>query len=326
MIISASYKTDIPTFYGEWFMRRLRAGYCKMVNPYGRQVYRVPLDRSSVDGFVFWTKNVRPFLKHLPEVRERGFPFVVQHTLNRYPRALETSVVDAERSVESAWRVRELFGPKALVWRYDTVVMSSLTPPEFHIENFRWIASRLEGATNEVVVSFAQAYKKTKRNLDAAALDNGFTWHDPSVEEKRHLLHQLVREARDRKMTLTVCSQRDLLVEGSADTKCVDAQRLSDLAGGTLKARLKGNRKDCGCFESRDIGDYDTCPHGCVYCYAVQNRELALQRFRKHDPDSEFLFAPSERAAQADGDPKDGPVERGKVGKMPPVQLRLIKE
>lgn len=199
MIISASFKTDIPTFYGEWFMRRLRAGYCKMVNPYWRQIYRIALDRASVDGLVFWTKNVAPFLRHLPEVRERGFPFVVQHTINGYPRALETSVVTTEKAVESAWRVRELFGPRTLVWRYDTIVTSSLTPPELHIENFKHLASRLEGATNEVVVSFAQAYKKTERNLDAAAERVGFTWHDPSAEDKRGLLHALVAIARKNK-------------------------------------------------------------------------------------------------------------------------------
>ncbi len=125
MFISASYKTDIPTFYGEWFIRRLRAGYCMAVNPYNGQVYRVPLDRDSVSGIVFWTKNVHPFLKHLPEVKERGYPAVVQHTINRYPRTLETSVVDAEKTIESAWRVRELLGPRALVWRYDTIVISS---------------------------------------------------------------------------------------------------------------------------------------------------------------------------------------------------------
>ena len=80
MIISASYKTDIPTFYGEWFMNRLRAGYCKMINPYNRRTVLVPLARTDVDGFVFWTKNVAPFLMYLREVHERGYPFVVQHT------------------------------------------------------------------------------------------------------------------------------------------------------------------------------------------------------------------------------------------------------
>lgn len=292
MIISASYKTDIPTFYGEWFMRRLRAGYCKAVNPYGRQIYRVALERSAVDGFVFWTKNIAPFLKHLPEVRERGFPFVVQYTINGYPRALETSVVDAEKSVESAWKVRELFGPLALVWRYDTIVVSSITPLDFHVENFRRLAARLEGATNEVVVSFAQIYRKTKRNLDAASRDADFTWTDPSVEEKHRLLRMMVREARGRRLQLTICSQRDLLVDGADDAKCVDAKRVSAIGGAALNAKLKGNRRDCGCFESRDIGEYDTCPHGCVYCYSVMERSVALARFREHDPDSEFLFQP----------------------------------
>lgn len=290
MIVSASYKTDIPTFYGEWFMRRLRTGYCKVVNPYSRQVYRVALDRQAVNGFVFWTKNIAPFLKHLPEVRERGFPFVVQYTINGYPRELETAVVDAECSVETAWKLRELFGPHALVWRYDTIVTSSLTPLEFHVENFRRIASRLEGATNEVVVSFAQLYKKTLRNMDAASRGAGFQWHDPSDDEKRELLRRLVRCAREHRMQLSVCSQRGLLVDGAVDAKCVDAQRLSDLAGSSIRARLQGNRKECGCFESRDIGDYDTCPHGCIYCYAVQNRDVALARYRKHDPKSELLF------------------------------------
>ena len=65
MIISASYKTDIPAFYGEWFLNRLRAGYCKMVNPYGRQVYRVSLTPPDADGFIFWTKNLGPFLDAL---------------------------------------------------------------------------------------------------------------------------------------------------------------------------------------------------------------------------------------------------------------------
>ncbi|MBF6568416.1 MAG: DUF1848 family protein [Candidatus Binataceae bacterium] len=61
-----------------------------------------------------------------------------------------------------------------------------------------------------------------------------------------------------------------------------------------IRAELKGNRAECGCFASRDIGEYDTCPHGCVYCYAVQNRELALCRFRLHNPKSEFLFEPAD--------------------------------
>lgn len=292
VIVSASYKTDIPAFYGEWFIRRLRAGYCRTVNPYNLQPIRVPLDRKSVDAFVFWTKNVHPFIARLAEVRDRGYPFIVQYTINGYPRALETSVVDRGRSVESAWKVRELFGSLSVVWRYDTIVFTSLTPGEFHLENFARLAEQLAGATNEVVISFAQFYQKTKRNLDIASHEHGFTWFDPTMNEKKALLREMVRIASRHRLRLTICSQPELVGEGSAEARCVDAQRIRDL-GASLQARLKGNRKECGCYESRDIGDYDTCPHGCVYCYAVQKRDLALARFKKHDPASEFLFEPA---------------------------------
>src|ERR1700686_3673909 len=100
MIISVSYNTDIPTFYGEWFTNRLVERYCKMVNPYNQQIYRVELTPESVDGFVFWTKNIGPFLKYLPEVHKRGYRFIVQHTINGYPRQLEFRVIDYSRTIE----------------------------------------------------------------------------------------------------------------------------------------------------------------------------------------------------------------------------------
>lgn len=292
MIVSASYKTDIPTFYGDWFVNRLRAGFCFTVNPYGRQVYRVALDQNSVDGFVFWTKNIGPFLKHLPEVKERGFPFMVQYTINGYPRELETSVVDWRRSVEHVHRLRESYGPRAVVWRYDTIVFSTMTPADFHAENFTRIADALAGATDEVVLSFAQVYRKTKRNLESAAQAASFAWSDPDDDEKRALMQKLVHVAAARGMRASVCSQKSYVVEGAVEARCVDADRLRAISDRRFPAKLKGNRPECGCFASRDIGDYDTCPHGCVYCYAVQNRDLAADRYRRHDPSSPFLFAP----------------------------------
>ena len=110
MIISASYKTDIPAFYGAWFMDRLRAGHCRMVNPYGGQVHDVDLRPGAVDGFVFWTRNLEPFLGHLSEVRDRGYPFVVHQTITGYPRALDASTIGAARAVDHLRRVGQRFG------------------------------------------------------------------------------------------------------------------------------------------------------------------------------------------------------------------------
>jgi len=292
MIISASYKTDIPTFYGDWFMNRLRAGYCRVLNPYSGRASSVSLRREDVDGFVFWTKNLGPFMKHLPIVRAAGFPFIVQYTINGYPRELEFNVTDARRSVEHVRQVSLEFGNRVVVWRYDTILISSLTPVDFHLQNFQRLAIGMRGLVDEVVISFMHLYQKTQRNLDRAAQEYGLSWRLPTDEEKLRLTADLLEIARRHDMTLSICSQPSYLIPGVREARCVDAPRLEDVGGGRIVAALKGNRRECGCFESRDIGEYDTCPHGCIYCYAVRNQALAKQRFAKHDPLSEFLFRP----------------------------------
>lgn len=308
MIISASYRTDIPAFYGEWFIRRLNAGYCKTVNPRNHKISRVNLDRSSVDGFVFWTKNVGPFLNKLDEVAQRGYPFVVQHTINGYPRELERAVTPAARSIENVQRIVESFGKGRVVWRYDTIVYSSLTPRSFHEENFGRIADALNGMVDEVVISFMSLYEKTRRNLSESALRHSFQWEDPTTEEKRDLAHTLVSVAQSNGIQLSVCSQRDYLVPGATEARCIDARRLASLGAGTISIRQKGNRPECACSEARDIGEYNTCPQGCVYCYAVTNSGLAKSRHDQHDPESPFLFAPPAGATESEHTSLDLPL------------------
>ncbi len=300
MIISASYKTDIPTFYGEWFMNRLKAGYCKMVNPYSQHIYRVSLTPESVEGFVFWTKNVGPFLKHLLEVKRMGYPFIVQHTITGYPRDLEYRVIDFSHTIDHMRTLADLYGPHVAVWRYDPIVISSLTPSDWHLDNFEKLAQSLKGTTDEVVVSFAQVYKKTRRNMDWAAHEYNFTWSEHetvAIGSVRNLISELAEISRSHGMHLKICSQKAFHTLGiTAEARCVDAERLEKVSGKTIvdRVELRGNRKECGCFASKDIGEYDTCPHGCVYCYAVQQRDLALERYKNHDPTGEFLFPPKD--------------------------------
>ncbi len=288
MIVSASYRTDIPAFYGDWFLNRLNAGFCRVQNPYSDQVYTVSLRREDVDGFVFWTKNAGPFLAALAELRQRGFPFVVQYTITAYPRQLEFSVVDAARAVAHAYQIAGQYGPRVVVWRYDPILFTSLADAGEHRRNFERLAAALEGAVDEVVISFAQIYQKTRRSLEWAARHFGFTWNDPPDGHKRALAADLAQIAAARGMRLTVCSQNIYVPEGGSPARCIDAARLSDVAGRLIQVPRKGNRPDCACALSRDIGAYDTCPHGCVYCYAVQDRALARNR-RRHDSTAESL-------------------------------------
>jgi hypothetical protein len=278
LIISASCRTDIPAFYSEWFFRRLEAGHCTVRNPYSGQSYRVDLRKKQVDGFVFWTRNFGPMLRRLDELASFGRPFVVQYTVTGYPRAIEAAVIEPQRAIEQIGALAARVHAACPVWRYDPILITSLTPSEYHLENFRDLAARLQGSTDEVVVSFAQMYAKTRRNLDAAA------------ERKLVLAAELTQIAKQFGLQLTVCTQPEFVCAGALEARCVDARRLERIGGFPIAAAQRGTRPGCACHESRDIGDYDTCPHGCIYCYAVRHRRVALARYRTHDPAAESLL------------------------------------
>lgn len=289
MIVSASYRTDIPAFYGAWFMNRLDDGACRVASPYGGPAYTVSLRPDAVDGFVFWTKNPAPFLAPLAEIRARGFPFVVQFTITGYPTALERSVPDAKQSIATLRELANTYGARAVVWRYDPILETGMTPYAWHAANFARLAGALRGAVDEAVVSFAQIYRKSARNLDRAARAYGFAWRDPDADAKVSLAERMAAIAADCGMRLTICAQPELTPDGIPAARCIDAERLSDVAGRPIRARQKGNRAGCLCSESRDIGAYDSCPMGCAYCYAVASRGAARRRHRAHDTASAKL-------------------------------------
>ena len=309
MIVSASYKTDVPAFYARWFSNRLKAGFCKVVNPFNKNQHStVRLERHNVDGFVFWTKNLVPFMSTLNEVALIGYPFIVQYTINAYPRELETRVVDWKHSVDLVQRLAGRFGKRAVVWRYDTIILSDLTDAEFHRHNFARLATHLAGSVDECVFSFLQLYKKTKVRMSTAGRENRFEWYDPTVESKKSLLSDLAEIATDAGICPTICTQPELVVPGVGESRCIDAERLMDVGQRDFSAKLKGMRKGCGCFQAKDIGDYDTCPHGCIYCYAVRDDSLTLNRYRSHDPVSEYLYPVSK--------PQDSSILSDKQAKM----------
>jgi len=271
MIVRASTRTGIPAFHSRWFAEPLALGWLEPPNPYGGKPTLIRLDRRHADGSVFWTRNVAPFGDVLDHLRADARAFVVTYTLTGYPRALDARTPELDVAIAQIRALADRYGSDAVVWRYDPLIETTLTPRSARRATFGRIAKRLRGAVREVCVSWATIYRKSRRSLDIAAAERGFSWRDPDDDEKRAALSDLVEISESYRLKLTLCSQPDLLVDGAAPAACIDAERLSRVANRPIKAKRKPNRPGCLCAESRDLGRYDSCRHGCAYCYAVRD-------------------------------------------------------
>lgn len=297
MIISASRRTDIPAFYSDWFAKRVQDGYLLVRNPFDRRkVRRVSLLPGDVDAIVFWTRNAAKIINNFSLFDDVGLKYYFQYTVTGYPRRLEKSVPRPLDAIETFKKVSDLLGPERVLWRYDPILFSNFTEIDEHKRLFAKIASLLGRYTRRVTISFADIYKKTERNLK---LIDGLEYEDillkrPAVEELTKFMADV---AGAEGLKIQTCSEAvDLMHLGVAHAKCIDDQLLYALFGISVGAEKdKGQREECGCIKSVDIGEYNTCLHGCAYCYATFNKQMAVKNSSQHDPHSPFLTGPAPR-------------------------------
>lgn len=291
MIISASRRTDIPAFFGKWFMNRIRAGYCAVPNPMNtKQISRVPLKPEDVEVIVFWTRYARPMLPYLNELDSRGFRYYFQNTLLGYPRLLDTKNPTLAASLDSFRRLSERIGPEKSIWRYDTIIFSNITDSQFHLKNFQKIAQTLKGFTSRCVVSIADidTYNKVRNRINLLKSQGVKVIEEPAPSLLANLIPNLVQIAHENCIEILSCAE-DLIQYGIKPGKCVDGDLIVKLfpeLEDTLDCKKDPNqRKVCGCAVSKDIGMYNTCQFGCQYCYATDSFQLALKNYQnRHDP------------------------------------------
>ena len=293
MIISASRRTDIPAFYGEWMARRLRAGECTVVNPFNpRQVSRVSLATGDVDAIVFWTKNPKPFFPYLDELNSLGYRYYFLFTLNDYPPDLEPFVPPLQERVETFRELGRLLGPGRVVWRYDPIVLTERLTADDHRRAFERIASQLRGCCRLVIVSFLDLYRKTQRRLAAIEGAIGRLVADPFAHpETGPLVRFLADTAAQCGMEIQSCAEHAVLAAlGIRPGKCIDGELIRREFGCVIRGgKDPGQRDVCLCDRARDIGAVNTCLHGCAYCYSTASNELAGRRHAAHDPCGEAL-------------------------------------
>ncbi|MHB8055250.1 MAG: DUF1848 domain-containing protein [Candidatus Aminicenantales bacterium] len=270
MIISASRRTDLPAFFAREFMAAIRAGFTDVPNPRGPgKTSRISLSPDEVEALVFWTRDARPLLPHLRELDDRGYFYYFQYTVLDSPGCFDPQGPKGKEAVAAFRRLAEMIGPERVVWRYDPIVLSNLTGPFFHREQFERLAGELAGATKRVVVSLVDFYRSVIPRFRFLEKD-GIVVRPAVLEDLEELIPDLVATAASRNLEISSCGEEiDLEKFGVRPGKCIDDGLLSRLLGRPIRARKDPRqRKACGCVESRDIGVYGTCRRRCVYCYA----------------------------------------------------------
>ena len=289
-LVSASRRTDIPAFYGEWFMNRVKAGFVLTENPFNGKLYAVSLRPKDVAGFVFWSKNYEPFLPFLPALKDMGYGFYFHYTITGLPSLFEPSVPPAERTLRSFATLADQTSSEHVFWRYDPIVLSDVTNQTYHFRRFQTLARALEGKTRRCYVSFPTLYAKVKRRFDALLQREKIRVTDPALEAKTELIGRLAEIAATSGITLYSCCAENLVGGNVHKAHCVDADTMGRLyPDKRTEARKNPSRKECGCSDSKDIGAYNSCPHGCLYCYANVRPEFAANALRTHDPSQELL-------------------------------------
>ena len=288
LIISASRATDIPAFYAGWFFRRLEKGYVRWRNPFSGQDSYVSFGNTRF--IVFWSKNSAPLLSYLPMLKERGIGCYIHFTLNDYEaEGLEPNVPPLRQRIDTFRRLVEALGIGAVVWRFDPLILTDRITIDTLLEKIAHIADALVGYTEKLVFSFAdiESYKKVSRNLRHSGI-NYREWDEASMREFASRLSAMNRD--NWNFRLATCAERiDLSDYGIEHNRCIDPELISRLAPDDLVLQNflynamgdSGQRKACGCILSKDIGAYNTCPHGCLYCYANTSQASAFENYKK---------------------------------------------
>lgn len=285
MIISASRRTDIPAFFSEWFVNRINDGSVLVRNPMNPyQVSEIDLSCRVVDCIVFWTKNPAGIIPRLNELKRYNYYFLF--TINAYGTDLETNRPELKTNIENFMLLSKYLGPERVIWRYDPILLTGKYSIAWHKSAFSYIASRLSGYTKTCVTSFYHPYRKCERNM------RGIETQTMNTSVITGLGQQLQSVAEKKSMTISTCaSKTDLTAIGIRPGKCVDDELISEITGTNINVKKdKTQRDECGCVTSIDIGSYNTCLHGCLYCYANFNSDIVRRNCALHDPVSPLIF------------------------------------
>lgn len=283
MIISASRRTDIPAFFGEWLYNRLLSKEVIVRNPMNpNSLTKIYLNPENIDCIVFWTKNPRHFIQYLPKIDALGYQYYFQFTLTGYDSTLEPNVGNKKEIIETFIELSQLIGKEKVIWRYDPIIINEKYSIDFHCESFENILNCLYQYTEKCVISFVDSYSFLRNNF----IQNSI--HEIDENNIVKIAKKLLTIAKLRNIPIYTCAEKiDLTPIGIYHNKCIDDNLINKITNSTLNIKkANGQRKECGCISSRDIGTYHTCQNNCLYCYAQRNNGIEPAIY---DPKSPIL-------------------------------------
>lgn len=286
MILSVSRRTDIPAFYPQWFMNRVEEGFLYTRNPFNANlISKIPLSPDIVDCIVFWTKNAAPLVPFLPKISSiYKDAFYFQYSINGYGQDIEPAVPQLQTRIKNFQELSQTWGKQRMIWRYDPIFLNEKYSLEFHIETFGKLLRQLKDYTDTCVISFVDMYEKTKKNTKEYGI------RELTGEEMNRIAEAFSELAIGTGVTIKTCAEAiDLDKYGIKHNSCIDGDLIEQLIGWEIRAKDDKQREHCGCIECADIGIYNTCKHGCRYCYANFNQERVIAAVKAHDDNSPLL-------------------------------------
>ncbi|MBI5408501.1 MAG: DUF1848 domain-containing protein [Nitrospirae bacterium] len=341
-LLSASRRTDVPAFYMDWFMKRLREQYLFVKHPYTGGYFHVSLKPENLLGIVFWSKDFSPLLSRLDEIEKVTHNLFFHFTITDLPEDIEANTPPFQEVVKDFIFLAERYSPDCVIWRFDPLCITDKISFGYHKEAFRQCMEMLKGHCHTCYISFVNPYYKVIKNFER------YTSHrllDIPVEEKRSYAKRLAEVAARYGIRMYACCNdyllsdesnpplplfkntpltpldrgddrplNPLLIEGNSPplekglgsrccealqrevggfsdkiqkASCINLNNLSRVWGleGIDYEKPSPTRKECACTKSIDIGAYDTCPHGCIYCYANTDKEKAVAFHSAFNPD-----------------------------------------
>ena len=283
MIISASRRTDIPCYYSEWLINRLRSGYVMARNPMNHsRVSRIFLSSDIVDCIVFWTKDASNMMGKLKYIDDLGYRYCFQYTITPYDVDIEQNLRPKDEIIENFKLLGSLLGKHCMVWRYDPIIVNEKYTVNYHKNSFERMCEKLSPYTDIVIISFFDLYAKLRlKGIKEVPME--------TIEVLSENIGAIAK--RYGLIVQSCCEDYDLAKFNILQGGCIGLQVVEKVCDYKLSLKPdKGERKNCNCIKSIDIGAYNSCLNGCLYCYANFSEKTAKANYKGHNASTEFLI------------------------------------